>query len=149
MATPVTIKLVFSSEVGWVDLVQAAAERVAVVVGLGRSDALNLGLAVREAVINGIIHGNRSNPELQVAVTLTGSGSAVRARVLDQGVGFDVDAVPDPTDASNRLRTSGRGLLMMRAFVDRVSFRRPSRGGTEVTLIKNKSRKPRRNRRTE
>ena len=58
------------------------------------------------------------------------------ARVRDEGNGFDPNSEPDPTAQENLLNTSGRGLLLMRAFVDDVKFRRCRDRGMEITLTK-------------
>ena len=104
--------------------------------GFGADDALNVGLAVREAVINAMLHGNREDPALRVTVTLAADADRLVARVSDQVDGFDPARTQDPRAAVNLLRNSGRGLLLMNAFVDSVKFRTLPRGGTQVTLVK-------------
>jgi serine/threonine-protein kinase RsbW len=136
MLVETCVKLVLPSEIRLVDLVHEAAERFAGFAGLGEEEALNVGLAVREAVINAMLHGNRRDVRLEVGVTLGLERGRLLARVTDQGRGFDPTRTPDPTAEANRLRDSGRGLLLMRAFVDEVSFRSLPQGGTEATLIK-------------
>ena len=136
MAAPISVKIVIPSEVRLVDIVHGATEKLAEIAGLDEEDGLNAALAVREALINAIVHGNRSNPSLEVEVILSASEKRLEARVVDGGRGFDPGATPDPTVGENRLRTSGRGLLLIRAFVDDVSFRFLKGRGMEVTLIK-------------
>jgi serine/threonine-protein kinase RsbW len=136
MAAKTSVKLVISSHIGLIDLVHAASEMTAESVGFDADEALNVGLAVREAVINAMTHGNGRDPNLKVAVTLTSDERRLVAKVSDQGNGFDPDETPDPRDRANLLRKSGRGLLLMEAFVDKVTFRKRPRGGTEVTMIK-------------
>jgi serine/threonine-protein kinase RsbW len=135
-AAATSVKLVLPSEIKLVDLVHSAAEKMAELAGFDADEGLNVGLAVREAVINAIVHGNREDRDLEVDVTLTANGGSLTARIRDQGEGFDPDAAPDPTDDPNLLRTSGRGLLLMRAFVDRVGYRRRRDRGMEITLTK-------------
>ncbi|MBZ5637984.1 MAG: ATP-binding protein [Acidobacteriia bacterium] len=136
MAAATSVKLVIPSEVRLVDLVHTVAEKLSEIVGLDEEDGLNAALAVREALINAIVHGNRSDPALDVEVTLVASAEGLEAKVVDRGRGFDPVATPDPTVGDNRLRTSGRGLLLIRAFVDDVRFRYLEGRGMEVTLIK-------------
>ncbi len=136
MAPATTIRMVLPSEIHLVDLAHHAAERLASICGLDEDEALNVGIAVREAVINAMKHGNGLDPERKVAVVLSAGPKAIRVRVLDEGPGFDPAAAPDPRDPENILRASGRGLLMIRAFSDKVAFRyRPGRG-MEITLEK-------------
>jgi serine/threonine-protein kinase RsbW len=137
MAAATSVRLTIPSEVRLVDLVHTVAEKLAGIVGLDDEEGLNAALAVREALINAIVHGNRSDPALDVEVTLVGSASGLEARVVDRGGGFDPVATPDPRAGDNRLKTSGRGLLLIRAFVDDVRFRYLEGRGMEVTLIKN------------
>ena len=113
-----------------------ASEKIAELVGFDDDETLNVGLAVREAVINAMLHGNKQDPGLKVKVELEAKENTLEARIWDEGNGFEPDKTPDPRSKSNLLRNSGRGLLLMEAFVDKVTFRALPDGGTEVTLIK-------------
>jgi len=139
MASPTTLKLVVSSDVRLVDLIHNAAEKVAQLAGFDADDALNIGLAVREGAINAIIHGNGSNKKLEVNVTLSANGDGFSAHITDEGEGFDPQGAPDPTQGKGLLKTSGRGLLLMRAFVDEVVYSRRGARGMEVTMTKKKT----------
>ena len=139
MPAGTSVKLVLPSEVRLIDLVHDAAEKMACLAGFDEDDALNVGLAVREAVINAMVHGNREDPARMVDVTLTSGPGGVEATIVDQGNGFDPDAAPDPRAGQNRLRTSGRGLLLMEAFVDHVRYRRNPDGGTIVVMTKRRT----------
>jgi serine/threonine-protein kinase RsbW len=136
MGVSTSVRLVLSSEIKLVDLVHTASERMAALAGFDDDEALNVGLAVRETVINAMLHGNKGNPELKVEVVLSASPGELRAKVRDQGNGFQRKQVPDPTAGAGLMQNSGRGLLLIDAFVDRVLYRNPARGGLEVTLIK-------------
>ncbi len=138
MAAESTVQLKIPSEIRMVDVAHVAAERLAGAMGFADEASLDFGIAVREAVINAIVHGNRRDPGTEVDIRFRLRGDGIEASVRDQGEGFDPSASPDPTAASNLLNTSGRGLLLVRAFVDRVEFRRPSGGGMEVILEKSK-----------
>ncbi len=136
MAAGTSVKLVIPSEIGLIDLVHAASEKVAELAGFDADDALNVGLAVREAVINAMLHGNKRDPGLKVSVTLTWDRKGLRARVTDEGNGFDPGRAPNPTTPANLMNDSGRGLLLMHAFVDTLKIKSRPQGGTEVTMIK-------------
>jgi serine/threonine-protein kinase RsbW len=136
MASATTVRLVISSEVRLVDVVHTASEAMAGIAGFDEDDALNVGIAVREAVINAIIHGNKRDASRTVDVNLQARPGSIRARVRDQGVGFDSAATPDPTAGDNLMRSSGRGILVIRAFVDSVDFKFREGRGMEVTLKK-------------
>lgn len=135
MATPTTVKLEIPSQVKLIDLIHSATEKMAEVAGFEEDDALNLGLAVREAAINAIVHGNGQDPTKKVDVVLQFDQNVFSAAVRDYGGGFDPDATPDPTEGENLLMTSGRGLLLIRAFVDEVEFQRKS-DGMEISMTK-------------
>ena len=131
-----SVKLRLGSQIAYVDLVHEMAERLAREARFDASAALNIGLAVREAVINAIKHGNGMDPRRTVEVEFERKGGTFRVRVRDQGAGFDWDQPIDPRDADNIHRTSGRGIFFMKHFVDRVAFQRRRGKGTEVVLEK-------------
>jgi serine/threonine-protein kinase RsbW len=132
------VKIVIPSEIRLVDLVHSASEKMAELAGFDAEEGLNIGLAVREAVINAIVHGNGEKPGLEVQVSFTVGERGMETRIRDHGAGFDPDATPDPTEGENILKCSGRGLLLIRAFVDDVSFERHEERGMELTLVKNR-----------
>ena len=134
-----SIKLVMPSEIKLIDLVHTASEKMAELAGFDADESLNVGLAVREAVINAIVHGNGQDPNLNVHVTLTADEEGFSAHITDEGEGFDPDAAPDPTEGDALLASSGRGLLLMRAFVDDVVYSRRDNRGMEVTMTKRKT----------
>ena len=137
MAAATSIKLEIASEIGLVDLVHEVSEKMAQFAGFPPDESLNVGLAVREAVINAIVHGNGQDSSRKVEVLIeTRQGEGIRAQVRDQGNGFDPESAPDPTEVENILNASGRGLLLIRAFVDDVDFKFKKGRGMEVTLVK-------------
>jgi serine/threonine-protein kinase RsbW len=111
---------------------------VAVLTGLGypAHDCAGVRLALEEAVVNGLRHGNGGDPARRVWVRYHLAPDALLAEVEDEGPGFDPGRVPDPTLSENLERPSGRGLLLMRHFMSWVRFSRP---GNRVTLCKYRS----------
>ena len=91
-------------------------------------------LALREAIVNAIVHGNQEDPRKRVYVNCrcTTDGE-VSVTIEDEGSGFRSDAIPDPTSPANRLRTHGRGIYLMRTLMDEVHF---EQGGSVVHLRK-------------
>lgn len=130
------LRLSAGSDLAEVDLVGAAVETALAEAGLGAEEVEELTMAVREAVINAIRHGNLERPHRRVEVEVDRGPEEVVVRVADQGGGFDPDQVPDPTAPENLLKPSGRGILLMRRFVDSVEYSLPSKKGTVVTLRK-------------
>jgi serine/threonine-protein kinase RsbW len=122
------------------DLVQGVGDHVGRMAGLDE-DALHwLGVAIRESVINAVRHGNRGDEAKRVHVEFTrladDTGSGVSIRVRDEGPGFDPATVPDCRDPENLLKASGRGIFLMRSFMDEMVLRRAAEGGMEVMMIK-------------
>ncbi len=95
-------------------------------------------MAVREAVTNAVMHGNRQDEAKTVEVSLKSLPGAIEITVRDQGKGFDTESVPDPTDPQNLLKTSGRGILFIRTFMDEVEWSRHPQGGTVIRMTKKK-----------
>ena len=136
MTPPGKITVSVSSRVGHVDLIHAISDQIASMMGFDSDEILNLGLAVREAAINAIKHGNQLDPKKRVRVTFTFGGDGLRVAIRDRGKGFDPDDIPDPTLPENLFQPSGRGVLLMKAFVDRVEVRGHDGKGSEVCLYK-------------
>ena len=139
MASATTVRLVLSSEVRLVDVVHSASEAMAGIAGFHEDDALSVGIAVREAVINAIVHGNHRDPSRKVEVLLQARRTSIHARVRDHGAGFDTGATPDPTAGDNVFKSSGRGILVMRGFMDSVDFKFREGRGMEVLLMKRRA----------
>ena len=117
------------------DAASAAAEFVKRL-GLGEDAAYGVDMAVREAVTNAVLHGNRQDEAKAVEVSFKGLPGAIEIKVRDRGEGFDTRNVPDPTDPQNILKASGRGILFIRTFMDEVEWSRHPEGGTVVRMTK-------------
>ena len=102
-------------------------------------DVFGMRLALEEALVNAIKHGNGMDPDKSVHVTCLINEAMVRVEIKDEGPGFDVSDVPDPTAEENLERPCGRGIMLMRAFMTRVEYNskgncltlEKARGGTE------------------
>jgi serine/threonine-protein kinase RsbW len=130
------VKLRLWSRISYVDLVHEIAESLARDARFSKNAALNIGLAVREAVINAMKHGNSMDAAKTVEIEFEQLDDLFRVRVKDEGTGFDWDQTIDPSAKENLFRTSGRGIFFMKHFVDRVAFLRRRGRGTEVVLEK-------------
>lgn len=93
-------------------------------------------MAVREAVTNAVIHGNKLDNAKEIGLKLRNTPEVFEISVHDQGSGFDPNEVPDPTKDENILKTSGRGVFFMRNFMDQVDWSADPEGGTRVRMIK-------------
>jgi serine/threonine-protein kinase RsbW len=122
-----------------IDTVATAAAAVAEFLsrsGITEDAAFGIDMAVREAVTNAVIHGNRQDENKTVDVTLKSTPDAVEISVHDQGAGFNPENVPDPTAEENILKASGRGIFFMRSFMDEVNWLIRPGGGTTVRMVK-------------
>jgi serine/threonine-protein kinase RsbW len=102
-------------------------------------DVIGLRLALEEAVVNGLKHGNGRDPAKQVVVRYSVGFEEVLVEVEDEGPGFDPAQVPDPTAPENLEKPGGRGLLLMRHFATWVRFHGR---GNRVTLCKRPTARP-------
>lgn len=93
-----------------------------------------LGLAVREAAANAVTHGNAYSADKHVYFSVELRPKQLVVRLRDEGSGFELADVSNPTAPENLLKASGRGLLMMRHLVDEVELRKATPNGTEVVL---------------
>ncbi len=90
--------------------------------GIDQDKLFSIKLALGEALANAVKHGNRFDPALTVTVSIERREDALQISVRDQGSGFDSAVVPDPTHPENLLKTSGRGIFLIRSIMDRVEF---------------------------
>jgi serine/threonine-protein kinase RsbW len=136
--TDETIQLNLPSRIDSIAKAAEAAAEAARRAGLNDDAAFGLDMAVREAVTNAVLHGNRQDESKLVELTFEETTAALSVTVRDQGTGFDLASIPDPTDAQNLLKASGRGILFMRNFMDTVEWEPHPAGGTVVRMTKQK-----------
>jgi serine/threonine-protein kinase RsbW len=133
------VRLEFTSAVEMLDFVQVVSDHVGRTFGFD-DDAIHwVGVAIRESVINAIKHGNRNDTSKHVFVeflSAPGDEPGLCILVRDQGEGFDPEALADPLDPDNLLKPSGRGIFLIRNFMDDVRLRRAPEGGMEVRMVK-------------
>lgn len=91
-------------------------------------------LAVSEAATNGILHGNKLDESKTVTIKAYQDQNTLIFESKDQGEGFDPDNVPDPLAEENLLKTSGRGVFLMKEYADKVDY---SEKGTKLKLVFN------------
>ena len=140
MPGPRSLRLEFTSAFEMLDLVQVVSDHVGRDVGLDDEAVHWVGVAIRESVINAIKHGNRNDTGKHVFVEfetgLYDETAELKIRVRDQGAGFDPQEVADPLAPENLLKASGRGIFLIRSFMDHVSLQRAPEGGMEIRMIK-------------
>jgi serine/threonine-protein kinase RsbW len=139
------VHLEFTSAFEMLDFVQVVSEHMGRSIGLDEDARHWVGVAVRESVINAIKHGNRNDVSKRVFVDFEAtpeSAPELTIRVRDQGDGFDPEELADPLAPENLLKASGRGIFLIRNFMDQVQLRRAPEGGMEIMMIKRVSPEP-------
>jgi len=117
-----------------VELAEEAALKFAEAEGVSEEDRHKLGMSVREGIINALQYGNKMSPNKKARMTLQMHPDKLEIRILDQGPGFSLADVPDPLAEENLLKSSGRGILLMRSFMDEFDVRPGPDGGAELIM---------------
>jgi serine/threonine-protein kinase RsbW len=134
------VRLEFTSVFEMVDFVQVVGDHISRSVGLDDDTLHWVGVAIRESVINAIKHGNRNDANKRVFVEFQTTSahdiSEMTILVRDQGEGFDPEELADPLAPENILKSSGRGIFLIRNFMDHVELQRAPQGGMEIRMKK-------------
>ena len=135
-----TVRVDFHSSLEMLDFVQMVSDHIGRMAGLDEEALHWVNVAVRESVINAIKHGNGNDVRKRVHVefaTLQGEAApGIAICVRDEGCGFDPSTLADPLAQENLLKSTGRGILLMRSFMDEMTFQRAAEGGMEVRMVK-------------
>lgn len=131
-----SINRVYDSTLQSVDEAEKLALEIAEQAGFGEDEVHHIGMSVRECMVNAVAHGNRYSAHKKVEFSAGVSGGRLEIRIVDQGAGFDIETLPDPLAMENLLRHSGRGIFLMKSFMDDFQVRRVEPAGTEVVLVK-------------
>jgi serine/threonine-protein kinase RsbW len=118
-----------------VDSAEEKATRIATDLGFGEDEIMQISMAVREGAVNAVLHGNAYDPDKKVTLAFEQTDEELVITIRDQGKGLDLAKITNPLEPENLLKTSGRGIFLMRSFMDVVEIR-PSQTGTELKLIK-------------
>jgi serine/threonine-protein kinase RsbW len=130
-----TVSYTLDSTLETVDHAEEKATRIATELGFAEDEVMQISMAVREGAVNAVLHGNAYAPDKKVTLAFERTTEGLVITIRDQGKGIDLNGIPNPLAAENLLKTSGRGIFLMRSFMDVVEIR-PSQTGTEVKLIK-------------
>ena len=140
MTRGATIRLDLPSSFEILDLVQLVSDDIGRRVRLDDEALHSVRVAVRESVVNAIKHGNGSNSRKRVHVEFTEldeeDGPGVAIRVRDEGAGFDPSTLPDCLAPENLLKCSGRGIFLIRSFMDELVLQRAPEGGMQGRMVK-------------
>jgi serine/threonine-protein kinase RsbW len=133
------VRLEFTSAFEMLDFVQVVSDHVSRGIGMDDDASHWISVAIRESVINAIKHGNRNDASKRVFVEFETTRTGVPELAIcvrDQGEGFDPEQLADPLAPENLLKSSGRGIFLIRNFMDDVRLQRAPEGGMEIRMVK-------------
>jgi len=131
-----TVDQLLDSTLDSVDIAEEAVLKEAQELGFDEDDLHKIGMSVRECMVNAVVHGNRYNARKKVHVMIQRTSDRLSIVIQDEGEGFDMSELPDPLANENLLRHSGRGLLLIQAFMDEFQIRPRQPKGIEVKMVK-------------
>ncbi len=129
------VSYTLESSLDSVNKAEEEATKVATRAGFDEDEVGRISMAVREATVNAVLHGNHYDTSKRVSLSFENTGNELIITVQDQGSGLDPQGIADPLAPENLLKQSGRGIFLIRAFMDDVQFRKLD-PGTEIKLIK-------------
>lgn len=129
------VSYTMESTLDTVNSAEETASQLASEAGFDEEEVMKIAMAVREAAVNAVLHGNAYDPGKKVTVDFERTNRELVITIRDQGKGLDLSKIPDPLAPENLLKTSGRGIFLIRSFMDEVEIN-PSQTGTEIKLIK-------------
>jgi serine/threonine-protein kinase RsbW len=135
-----SVRIEFGSAFDMLDFVQVVSDHIGRMAGLDDDSLHWVSVAVRECVVNAIKHGNQNDESKRVVVEFSPvpphNPEELVIRVEDEGEGFDPEELPDPLAPENILRSSGRGIFLIRSFMDDVQLQRGQHRGMEIRMVK-------------
>ncbi len=135
-AKPGIVEATIESALKNVEVAEEISRRVSATAGFDSEAAFQIEMAVHEMVINAICHGNKEDPSKSVVLRFLIFDDRLEISVRDQGTGFDPDSLLDPIAEENLMNVSGRGIFLVRRFMDEFNIETSANSGTEVTMIK-------------
>jgi len=130
------LEVTLETQVESVNLAEEMCLRLAEAAGFGEDECYRIGMSVREGVINAFHYGNKEKPEKKIHLAIDLTPEKMIIHVTDEGAGFILKDVPDPLAEENLLSTSGRGIFLMRAFMDEFDVVKSQAGGAEIVMSK-------------
>jgi serine/threonine-protein kinase RsbW len=130
------LEVALQTNVESVNLAEEMCIREAEAAGFGEEECYRIGMSVREGVINAFHYGNKERPDKKIHLAVELTAEKMTIHVMDEGTGFNIENVPDPLAEENLLSTSGRGIFLMRSFMDEFEVVRARTGGAEIIMSK-------------
>jgi serine/threonine-protein kinase RsbW len=133
---PKRLDVMLESVLESVDVAESMIMRISDSVGFSDEECHKIGMAIREGVINAYNYGNRKDRNKKIRMIVELAADTMVIHIVDQGKGFELEEVADPLAEENLLRTSGRGIFLMRAFMDDFTVQSGPEGGADLVLTK-------------
>jgi serine/threonine-protein kinase RsbW len=130
------VEVTLESDLKNVEVAEEITRRVALSAGFDEDEQQRIEMAVHESMINAIWHGNKNDSSKSVWLQFKVDRDRLEIRIRDQGTGFDPKHIPNPLDQENLLKVSGRGIFLIRSFMDEFRVEHIGGAGTEVTMVK-------------
>jgi serine/threonine-protein kinase RsbW len=130
------VEITLESLLDSVSLAEDVCTRIAGAAGFDDDDCFKIGMSVREGVINAYNYGSKKQREKKIFLTFELTPEKLIVHVRDEGRGFNLVDVPDPLADENLLKSSGRGIFLMRSFMDEFDVRHSNEGGAELVMAK-------------
>ena len=131
-----TAEYTFDSTLDSVDAAEEIVLKEAQDMGFDEDDQHKIGISVRECMVNAVVHGNCYNARKKVWLAVSRAPGRLELRIADEGEHFDMSQLPDPLADENLLKSSGRGIFLMRSFMDEFDVQSASEGGAEIVMAK-------------
>ncbi len=130
------VEVTLESTLKNVEVAEEISRGVSATAGLDPEASFQVEMAVHETVINAICHGNHQDPSKSVVLKFLIFEDRLEIHVRDEGKGFDPGSLPDPVAEENLLNVSGRGIFLVRKFMDEFKVETSAGSGTEVMMVK-------------
>jgi serine/threonine-protein kinase RsbW len=130
------VEVTLESDLKNVEVAEEITRRVAGTAGFDEDEQHRIEMAVHESMINAIWHGNKNDSSKSVWLQFKILRDRLEIRIRDQGKGFNPNHIPNPLEKENLLNVSGRGIFLIRAFMDEFRVENVNGAGTEVTMVK-------------
>ena len=131
-------RLIINSDLTELQKVESFTEELSNRMNFTDEEKDSLAISITEIVSNGIVHGNKLDKTKKVVIDYELSPNTITISVQDEGAGFDIDKIENPLKPQNLLKESGRGIFIVKALMDDLSFHF-DRTGTTVKMVKNKA----------
>ncbi len=133
------VEVTLESNLKHVEMVDEISRRVSTTAGFSEEDQHKIEMAVHESLINAMWHGNKNDESKQVWLQYKILSDRLEVHIRDQGTGFDPARLSDPLAEENLLKVSGRGIFLIRSFMDEFRVEKTQGAGTVVTLVKRRN----------